>query len=440
MSHARFFLSLNRWFPHLFTSIAAAFCLIAIVGGLLFAASLHQFSFPPNRHSLSPFFCEPTTYRGVAGASPGQAGLYATAIDGVYRYAAQSGHLSLIWQYWLRPPPDRIVTPVAVSEGVAYVGESDGTSYAVLALATFDGSVRWQQPVGGFLLSGPVVAGGLVFVVVSLSGGQQDVIVALDARDGSARWSYQFVPGETLAYIGGVGADPTGSAVFVSSGNLLFALNVASGDKLWSAQIESGAALLAPQWGDGILYLASSMTCPNCEVEQHSSAVYAYNPKSGALLWKTPPFAGFPSPPTEAGGVVYYGSQAGFVAALRASDGASLWQVDVGGEVTSAPQVVNGVVYVGAARFLDAQTNPNEDHGRVLALSATDGHQKWSYRLPSADYDGAAPLVGRDGALYVATSLAYIDTLWAATGYPIEQDQVRKYVCISRVPSLTLIP
>lgn len=97
-------------------------------------------------------------------------------------------------------------------------------------------------------------------------------------------------------------------------------------------------------------------------------------------------------------------------------------------------------MYVGAARFLDAKTDPNEDHGHVLALRAADGRQQWSYRIPTADYDGAGPLVGPDGVIYVATGLAFIDTLWAANGYPIEQTQVRKYMCVSRDPSLTLVP
>jgi len=376
-------------------------------------------------------------------AKPGQSGLYATAIDGIYRLDMKDGHLKLIWHYKmkaLRDQPygntigasDRVKTAVTIANGVVYFGGNDGTgNYYLYALSAVDGSLRWSAKIGQLTVA-PVVVHDLVYV------GEENDVFALSIRDGSARWKYHYPLGER-GYFGGMGAVAEGR-VYVGSANRIFALDAVTGSLLWSNSIEPRQALLPPEVVDGILYDASSVTCPNCAVEPSSSIEYAYNPATGVQLWHTPKFAGFPSLPAVAHGVAYFGSQDGSLSALSVKDGMQLWRVNVGGSVNASPQVVNGVVYVGAARYADAKTDPNVDHGHILAFNTVHESPLWSYRVPNASYDGSEPLIVAGGVVYVATGLAIIYTLRASTGTQIQQYTVRIYDRLSRDPSLTLVP
>jgi outer membrane protein assembly factor BamB len=379
----------------------------------------------------------------IYAAKPGQSGLYATAIDGIYRLDIKDGHLKLIWHYkmkalWDKPygnaigASDRVNTAVTIADGVAYFGGNDGDgNYYLYALSTVDGSLRWSAKIGQLTVA-PVAVHDLVFV------GEENDVFALSIRDGSVLWKYLYPLGDR-GYFGGMGAVAEGR-VYIGSANRIFALDAVTGRLLWNNSVEPQQALLPPEVVDGILYDASSVTCPNCAVELSSSIEYAYNPATGVQLWHTPKFAGFPSLPTVAHGVAYFGSQDGSLYALNVKDGTQLWRVNIGGSLNSSPQVVNGVVYVGAARYADAQTDPNVDHGHILALNAVHGSLLWSYRVPAASYDGSEPLIVAGGVVYVATGLAIIYTLRASTGTQIQQYTVRIYDRLSRDPSLTLVP
>ena len=385
----------------------------------------------------------PSSGNDLSAAKPGQSGLYATAIDGIYRLDVRDGHLKLIWHYKmkaLRDQPygdaggasDRVNTAVTVAHDVAYFGGNDGAgNYSLYALSTTDGSLRWSAKIG-LLTVAPVVAQGRVYV------GEENAIFAVGVRDGSVRWRYHFPPAER-DYFGGMGAVADGR-VYVGSANRLFALDAATGNLLWRRNVEPGQAFIPPEMIDGVLYDASSTTCSNCAVQPFSSVEYAYNPATGVLLWRTPKLAGFPSLPAVAGGVAYVGSQDGSLSALRTKDGMQLWRVKVGGSLRSMPQIVNGVVYVGAARSADAHTNPNVDHGHILALGAAHGNLRWSYRVPDPSYDGSEPLIVAGGVVYVATGLAFIDTVRASDGAQIQHYVLRKFDRLSRDPRLTLVP
>jgi outer membrane protein assembly factor BamB len=110
------------------------------------------------------------------------------------------------------------------------------------------------------------------------------------------------------------------------------------------------------------------------------------------------------SSPAVVGGIVYIGSNDGYLYALNAATGALQWKKNVRGVDYSSPAVANGIVYVGS-------------HGSnsFYALNASTGATKWSDIL-----DGAM-----EGSPTVANGVVYIGTnngsLWAlnpANGNP----------------------
>ena len=98
----------------------------------------------------------------------------------------------------------------------------------------------------------------------------------------------------------------------------------------------------------------------------HDAAHTGYsttNPSTGQLLWKYTTGGLIDSSPAVANGVVYIGSNDGYVYALNAATGVQIWSFNTFYEPYSSPAVVNGVVYVA------------DEEGTVFALNAATGVQ-----------------------------------------------------------------
>src|SRR5690348_14669256 len=70
----------------------------------------------------------------------------------------------------------------AVSNGMVYVGSTDGRLYAI-DLAS--GAKRWEYKVGGRVVSSPALAHGTVFVA-----GYDGNLHAVDAATGAGKWKF----------------------------------------------------------------------------------------------------------------------------------------------------------------------------------------------------------------------------------------------------------
>lgn len=111
------------------------------------------------------------------------------------------------------------------------------------------------------------------------------------------------------------------------------------------------------------------------------------------------------SSPAVAGGVVYIGSNDGYLYALDATTGAKKWRKNVGGVDYSSPAVANGVVYVGSSG-----TN------KLYALNASTGSTKW-FDYMDGTMEGS-PTVA-NGVVYIGTNNGTLYALYADTGNPV---------------------
>src|SRR5579872_2869970 len=98
-----------------------------------------------------------------------------------------------------------------------------------------------------------------------------------------------------------------------------------------------------------------------------SNTLYGISPANviALLLWRYQTGNSVYSKPTVVNGVMYIGSNDGYVYALKASTGALIWRYQTGSYVTSSPTVVNGVLYIGSW----------DDY--VYALNASTGAFIW---------------------------------------------------------------
>jgi outer membrane protein assembly factor BamB len=183
--------------------------------------------------------------------------------------------------------------------------------------------------------------------------------------------------------------------------NVISPANASSLDVAWTFAtgdvVESSPAV-----ANGLVYIGSN-----------DGYLYALDATTGALKWKRNVGGVDYSSPAVANGIVYVGSMAGKIYAFNASTGAIKWRYPASGalvyNVEGSPTVLNGVVYIGA------------DDGNVYALDATTGTKLWSF-LTTAGYQmWSAPALS-NGTLFVGSgdnNLYAIDTathaeLWAS--------------------------
>jgi outer membrane protein assembly factor BamB len=281
-------------------------------------------------------------------------------------------------------------------------------------------------------------------------GTAHDVVQALNARDGSYRWTFTIRSGGS-----GMGvADPPGLAaapgyVYVTF-DRLYCLRAGDGARVWSRPSPFTINLAA---GPDAVYAVQE-------------TLFALSSGNGARLWSFPADASAMPGPILADGVIYVlgnGMQGTVVAAVRASDGARLWDSPgpdmgwlacdgttvcaVSGLGADAQITGNGgpfpsqmwtyrasdgkLVYRSA--FNAGYGPPAVTAGMAFALTARNGHipsklhavdpgtgrTVWSY--PGAS---AAPAAAR-GRVYTASPAGDLTALNATDGTPVWHCPIR---------------
>jgi outer membrane protein assembly factor BamB len=375
---------------------------------------------------------------------PGQTGLYAFAGPGIYRFGTAGSHLTPIWLYRMHEcvvltptivphlngpsyEQPNISSGLTVAKGMVYFSayEKIGSWVDLYAVHADTGSLAWKVRVTDASgIGGLLVLHDLIYIETGdavHSSPPVNIISALSVRDGSVRWTYRYPLTTTDT---GMGLSSAGDgAVYVTGSNPLFALNATTGKQMWQANLPQDQGNAVSSLLDGVLYVTSSASCFNCEIQPSSSLVSAFDPATGTQLWQSQRLAGFLTPPLEARGIVYVGSQDGHLHALRASDGMQLWTSYAGGELHVTPQVINGLVCVGTAPFL-GKDDPNTTATHIIAFDATSGHQQWSYTVPPTQSSGYEPILSGNGTLYTTSGDKRIDILQATTGKLLQQYSV----------------
>ena len=127
----------------------------------------------------------------------------------------------------------KIWSAATVSNGTLYFGTLEHTVYAVDAA---DGTERWSFEVGGAVVGSPLVMGGTVYV-----GTLDRNIYALDAATGEQKWQFT---GDNWFWAALVS---DGRTIYAATlGGTVYAIDL-TGQKVWSSPAEvSGPVLAAP--------------------------------------------------------------------------------------------------------------------------------------------------------------------------------------------------
>lgn len=163
-----------------------------------------------------------------------------------------------------------------------------------------------------------------------------------------------------------------GSTVYAPNNDgTLYVVDLSSGELLWSLELGGGAYLWSTPVTDGTNIYVSSL-------DHH---LYAVNIERHAIAWSTDLKASLPSSPALSadGTALFVGSFASKVHAIATADGGILWEAEAKNWVWGSPAVDADVVYAG------------DIDGQFYALDASSGKIIWNAQ--PADAITGSPLV-----------------------------------------------
>lgn len=279
-------------------------------------------------------------------------------------------------------------SPVTAADWPQYRGPSrHGTAPADAALLTSwetaGPTELWRRPVGAGY-SAVTVVGDRVYLMDAAGG--QDVVLCLDAADGTEIWRTPL--GETaVSYMDDNGPRSTPAVIdgwlyTASSAGRLVALATSDGSLSWEYDLMGGGK--APRFGYAVSPLVDGdQVLTEGGSEEKDPGVYAFDRKTGELRWTAlagP--AGYSSPiAIDLGGrrqYVFF-RHAGAEVVSLATDGEVLWR-----HSTAALAIITTPVFIPPDRFFVASAD-DVFGGLMLRVTADEGsfevEEAWSERL-----------------------------------------------------------
>lgn len=246
--------------------------------------------------------------------------------------ALNAANGKLLWQKELGI---NMQVPPLVSDGVLYApttfigpeltSDADGRA-KVFALDTITGKELWTFETDNYILQTPARNDGFLFVGGSfynpapVDEGGHVRIYALDAKDGSPRWTYESEDGffKRLYATGRM-------LVFVGYQDFLNGVDVASGKLQW--RYDTGNWTPSLLGAGNVVYFGSANT-----------KVFALDANTGEALWQFDipegTFNYLLGAPVKIDKILYFLTQQGGIFALNAESGELLWQVQT--EISAA--------------------------------------------------------------------------------------------------------
>jgi outer membrane protein assembly factor BamB len=230
-------------------------------------------------------------------------------------------------QSWRRVTRPKHATEQNIGGGIGYDG---GRIYAstgygeLLALDAASGNILWRQALDFPTRTAPVIAGGLVAVVV-----QNDLLLTFDARTGTPGWRFSgTISGGGGAAVGVTGAPAYADGILVAgfSSGTLAALDANSGTPVWEQSLASsfGQAssldfsdiVASPVIAGGVVY-AIGLGNTAMAVDLHSGAKVWTHSASGTQAFCL------------AGAFAYLVDKNQTLYAIHADDGLTSWSLDL---------------------------------------------------------------------------------------------------------------
>lgn len=294
----------------------------------------------------------------------------------------------------------------AVSEswsGVAVEGDAVYLSYAthIYQLNLADGIEKWRFPAEADNKINYYAPVALSEDDQLLVGSFNHIFYSIVPGGAQTNWSFAEAKDRYIAK-----ALVQGDQVFAGSADgYLYALGL-NGSLRW--KFATGHAIWGAPVSDGkVLYVASM-----------DHYIYAIDPQSGNLIWKTEDLGGqlVAQPALSPSGVLYVGAfgsrtedpaRSSRLVAVDSSNGQILWSKPTRGWVWATPLLKEDVLYFG------------DNEGFIYAFDALEGNELWNRQLdtgPNRAITGSLAMIG--DRLYIGSKTGLLNIVNLADGSP----------------------
>jgi outer membrane protein assembly factor BamB len=328
---------------------------------------------------------------------------------------------------WSRRLGGKINGGLAFSGNALFVESFDGR---VTALDARTGAVLWSTPVGGVVMTTPIVANGIVVVGTGTSAEliesasrvvwgrpQGDGIIALSAGSGRVLWRYRTV-GEDMPSPALVRVRGENALIFANGDNHVRVLRLRDGRLLWRRAVDGIATMSSAAVSNAYAYVVIGGTA----YSKTGDSLLKIGPADGRIVWRARYGNADCSPTIAFGRVFVEGSSADAnrpatrnafndVVAIDESTGKLRWRwYSQYGTFTGAGSDEEGIAGMAADGMLyQAIPATNE----FVAFDALTGRVRWSIHTDAAVKMSA---VERNGRLYFGDTGHTLYTLDAKTG------------------------
>lgn len=273
-------------------------------------------------------------------------------------------------------------TPVVDGEHVFAHFGTHGT-----ACTTRDGEVVWKQTLAYAPQHGsggsPALAGDIL--VICCDGSDVQYVVGLDRGTGAIRWktNRDTTPKKGFSFSTPLVIEVDGAAQAICPGSdAVFAYDPATGAEIWRVDWPNGYSVVPrPVFGAGLVFASSGYDKP---------VLHAIDPRGRGnvtathVRWRMD--RGAPNTPSVVvvGDEVYSVADSGVATCLDARTGAEHWKERLGGNFSASPLHADGLLYfqneageaivVKAGKiFEEVARNPLDGEARTFASYAVDG-------------------------------------------------------------------
>jgi outer membrane protein assembly factor BamB len=259
------------------------------------------------------------------------------------------------------------------------------------------------------LLTGPIVAGGLVFAMDA--AGRLSAVT----RSGQVAWARSLVPEAQIpdSALGG-GLAEAGGVLYVTTGfGEVFAIDPRSGGTIWQRTLEAPIRAAPVVSGGRVVAV------------QRDDIAYALDARTGATLWTVQGIGGTGllggASPAAEGQLVVVPFASGEVLGVLGRNGLTVWGTAVTGgrrnlarnritDISGDPVIDGGVIYA------------SNQSGRTVRLDSQTGERAWM--IAEGSYGPAWPV---GGSVFLLSDLGALVRADAATGELLWQVQLPEF-------------
>jgi len=286
--------------------------------------------------------------------------IYVGNVDGTF-YAVKLSDGSLRWKKKFED--SGFLAGAAIVDERIYVGDFNGV---VRCLDATNGDELWTHQARGEVYAGPNVVEGRVLVT-----SEAGELLALDAQTGEVQWTFEI---EAPLRCWPLVVD--GRVLLAGCDSRLHSVEVNTGQEIEGVDLESQTGATPARVGDSVFFgtvggtfyrirgveilweyrdqerlqqiFSASVDKRAVIFSNKGKRVYALDPETGQVKWEFPVRTGVECALVIAGDRVYFGTKRGQLVALDVATGDQRWQFEAGGGFTASPAVSDGKLVIGS--------------------------------------------------------------------------------------------